>query len=114
MSMFGADYDPKSPKIMCRDIITPGQQKLTTYDGRWWEFQANQTIGALLLPKELVGECMTPLLAQVGSFGLRVLKPENTKKAIDLLVETFNVNPAVAKIRVGQLYPEKDSGQLTL
>jgi hypothetical protein len=114
MSMFGADYDPKSPKIMCRDVITPSYQKLAVYDGRWWEFQANQTIGALLLPRELVGKCVAPLLTGSGSFGLRLLKKENTKKAVDLLAETFNVNPAVAQIRIQQLYPEKDSGQLTL
>ena len=109
--MFGAEYDPESPKIMCRDIVTPGQQQLATYDGRWWEFQANQTIGALLLPRDLVRKCIAPLLAEAGSFGIRFLRPENTKKAIDLLVETFNVNPAVAKIRIDQLYAEKSAGQ---
>ena len=24
------------------------------YDGRWWEFQANQAMGAALLPRKLV------------------------------------------------------------
>lgn len=114
IALFGTDYDPKSPKIMCRDIVKPSQERLTTYDGRWWEYQANMTIGALLLPRDLVEKCMAPLLTQTGSFGISLLKPENMKRAIDLLVSVFDVNPAVAKIRLGQMYPEKDSAQLTL
>ena len=48
--LFGDEYDSKVPKILCRDETANNAQK-PRYDGRWWEFQANQTIGALLLPK---------------------------------------------------------------
>lgn len=113
VSMFGADFDVRSPKIMCRDVLTP-ERRLIVYDGRWWEYQANQAIGALLMPRTLVEQCITSLLTPSGSFGLQVLRPEKVTAAVRLLADTFNVNAAVAKIRIHQLFPESDATQLTL
>jgi len=113
VSMFGADFDARSPKIICRDVLTP-ERRLIVYDGRWWEYQANQAIGALLMPRTLVEHCITSLLTPSGSFGLPVLRPEKVTAAVRLLADTFNVNGAVAKIRIQQLFPENDGAQLTL
>ena len=106
--LFGDDFDPKVPKILCRD----GKG---SYDGRWWEFQANKAIGALLLPKSLVEEALArAVLIPAGTFGLPQLNAKDRGKAIELLAKTFNVNPAVAKIRLQQMFPESQSAQLTL
>ncbi len=113
-SLFGADFDPKSPRILCREDGFPTAQWRPQYDGKWWEYQANQTIGALLLPRTLVESSLDSLLTTTGSFGIRTLKLELRKKAVEVLVEVFNVNPAVAKIRLELIYPEKEATQLTL
>jgi len=113
-SLFDGSVDPKSPKILCRPDGVAGGEKRTYYDGRWWEFQANQTIGALLLPKPLVDKCLDPLFVAVGTFGLRMLKPQDRGNAIQLVSKVFDVNPVVARIRVDQMYPEKNEAQLTL
>jgi hypothetical protein len=84
------------------------------YHGRWWEFQANRAIGALLLPKRLVGQSLEELLVARGTFGTRVLLQERRQDAIRLLSETFDVNPAVARIRIDALHPVGQTAQLTL
>jgi|ERR1051326_2521631 hypothetical protein len=112
--LFGDEFDPKVPRILCRDDTANSFEK-PRYDGRWWEFQANQTIGALLLPKFLVEKALdATILGSVGTFGLRQLKLKDRGRAARVLSEAFNVNPAVAKIRLDQLFPEADSAQLSL
>jgi len=113
-SLFDGNVDSKSPKILCREDGIPGIQKRSNYDGRWWEFQANQTIGALLIPKTLAERCLDSTLTVAGSFGIRKLEAQNRARAIKLLSDVFNVNPIVAKIRVEQLFPEKQERQLTM
>lgn len=109
--LFGDDFDPEVPTILCRDDKT-GRP---AYDGRWWEFQANQTIGALLLPKALAHQALvSKLLVSAGTFGLPRLNEKDRARAVELLADTFNVNPAVAKIRLEQLFPANESTQLTL
>jgi hypothetical protein len=111
--LFGDDFDPKIPRILCRDEIS-GRGAKSGYDGRWWEFQANQTIGALLLPKLLVHKALAEtLLKSSGSFGLPQLKSGDRQKATDLISRIFNVNPAAAKIRIDQVFPQRDDAQLT-
>jgi hypothetical protein len=48
-----ADLGEKQRLILCRsqDILVETPRP---YQGRWWEFQANQAIGSLLLPRLLV------------------------------------------------------------
>ena len=107
--------DSQKPKILCRigGIAGIGSSKIKKYDGRWWEFQANQAMGAMLLPRKLVVGALEPILA-VGSLGQRVLQPTQVEEAALLLAEVFDVNPVVARIRIEGLYPETKSGQLTL
>jgi hypothetical protein len=113
-SLFDGHVDAKSPKILCRQDGVPGNQKRTNYDGRWWEFQANLAIGALLLPRGLFDECVGSFLVETGSFGMRTLPRGARPKAVQSLSEVFDVNPVVARIRVDQIHPEKDGRQLTL
>lgn len=58
-------------RILCRseDILVDTQR---SYGGRWWEFQANQAIGSLLLPRLLmdvfwISPASDLLLSQVAS-----------------------------------------------
>src|ERR1700757_392118 len=47
------DLGENQRRILCRseDILVETQR---SYRGRWWEFQANQAIGSLLLPRSLM------------------------------------------------------------
>ncbi len=115
-SLFGDEVDSRSPKIMCREESAPRQAPARgkSYDGRWWEFQANQAIGGLLLPRSLVERSIESLTEKTGSLGRRMLQALRREKAARILVEIFNVNPMVAKIRLDELYPASESAQLTL
>lgn len=115
-SLFGNGLDPHAPKIMCRDdaatdALGKAKQK-PPY--RWWEFQANQAMSALLLPKNLVIKALGPLVVARGLMGHTILPSDNRDQAIKLVVSTFDVNPVVAKIRLQTLYPASAEQQLTL
>ena len=106
-------------KIMCRDADIqeadnrPISEQKRGYDGRWWEYQANQAIGGFLLPKKLVGKVVAPFVKATSLGTAGVFDESRRKGAIRLLAETFNVNPKVAEIRLGNMYVVDDQ-QLTL
>lgn len=112
-SLFGNGLASDAPKILCRDGGITGTEvaaKKPPY--RWWEFQANLAMGALLLPKALVEMVVAPMLVVEGAFGFQVLPSARREDAVKLLSDTFNVNPVVARIRLEGLYPL--DGQLKL
>jgi hypothetical protein len=115
-SLFGEGRDVRGPKIMCRDetLTSSVGSAPNKYDGRWWEFQANQAIGGLLMPRALVERCLAELVEEKGSFGRRLLDASRREEAVRVLADVFDVNPRVAKIRLGEVYPEADGAQLTL
>lgn len=93
----------KTPeRFLCRksDIGAAGG---TPYDGRWWEWQANRAIGGLLLPRKLVTTVAAEFTTE-GKFGPIL---EETKRPIleRKVAEIFNVNPAVARIRIAEMLP---------
>ena len=94
-------------RILCRseDIIVDTQR---SYAGRWWEFQANQAIGSLLLPRLL----MNAFLDQSGITPASVESRILTSAERDLLVKkaavTFDVNPVVVRIRLDSLFCSKE------
>ncbi len=112
--LFG-DNTGSKPRVLCRTNGIPYKTTDTSkhYDGRWWEFQANQAVGALLLPKRLVEVSLTQLLVSNGALGLRSIERSRKEEAAQLLAETFEVNPVVARIRLAALYPDTGT-QLTL
>lgn len=113
--LFGDGLASDAPKILCRgDSISGADTTQRKPPYRWWEFQANQVMGALLLPKALVEKAVTGMLVSGGLFGLRTLPEERRERVIHILAETFNVNPIVALIRLEALYPAATAGQLTL
>lgn len=110
--LFGSEIT--TPKILCRNESMPAMNSGKKYDGRWWEFQANQAIGALLLPRALTVKALEPLLDASGILGASQELPAGRREeAVILLSKVFDVNPIVARIRLEELYPSGGE-QLTL
>ena len=115
-SLLPNDIDLEKGELKCRsDTMNAGgdAENIPRYDGRWWEYQANQMIGTLLMPRPLVYEAVGPLLASLGVLGMKVLEASRREDAARLLAEVFDVNPAAARVRVAKLFPEIPQGQLT-
>lgn len=110
VSLMEVDLDAANQTVLCRD----DNANVRRYDGRWWEYQANQMIGALLLPRSLVIQATDPLITFRGQLGVGILERDRREEAVQRLAETFDVNPVVARIRVEQVYPESQGRQLTL
>jgi hypothetical protein len=108
------------PTIMCREVadVAVGQarsgNRVAARQTPWHEYQANRAIGALLLPQALVRRAAGSYLLSDGLFG-EVRLPEAARpKLIEDLIEIFDVNRPVAKIRIDQLYPAERQEQTTL
>src|ERR1700734_3688572 len=113
--LFGDGLASDAPKILCRDSGVSGVDASKTKPPyRWWEFQANQAMGALLLPKELVVRALASVLVSEGILGIPTLPHDRCERAVRLVAETFDANPAVARIRLDALYPAGAARQLTL
>ncbi len=113
-SLFGDGLASDAPKILCRDEAISGTErakKKTPY--RWWEFQANQAMGALLLPKALVAKALASMLVAQGLLGFSTLADDQRERAAWLVSDVFDVNPIVARIRLDTLYPAAAARQLT-
>ncbi|WP_026441384.1 ImmA/IrrE family metallo-endopeptidase [Pseudacidobacterium ailaaui] len=113
-SLFSGELAPDAPKIMCRDDVQTGVSTGKKPPYRWWEFQANQAMGTLLLPQSLVEKALETIIEKRGLLGVPVLSTGRRKDAIRLIAETFNVNPIVAHYRLDALYPTSAEQQLTL
>jgi hypothetical protein len=85
-------------RILCRSKDILGETP-RSYRGRWWEFQANQAIGSLLLPRSL----MNTFLDQSGT-GSRILTPAERESLAKKAAVIFDVNPVVARIRLDSLF----------
>jgi hypothetical protein len=106
------DQDSHSEnQILCRDV--QGEERGRTYDGRWWEFQANRAMGGLLCPQPLVEEALKPFLRATGGLGSLVIDEPRREEAARQLADIFDVNPVVARFRINGLFPA-DSGQMHL
>lgn len=101
------NLDLKQKRILCRDAdIRYASGKQRTYDGRWWEWQANRAIGGLLLPKALVQKALAGFLCPTAINASGSLPNESRSAAADHLADVFDVNPAVARIRLDEMYPD--------
>lgn len=110
--LFENNKDVTPARILCRDNI--GEPKRPAYDGRWWEYQANRMIGALLLPKPLALAALEPHLSPSGQLGVPTLTDIQRGKAARELADVFDVNTPVAEIRLAGLCPPVSVDQLTL
>ena len=112
-SLFDHSPDATPGKVLCREDRGSATGK-KTYSGRWWEYQANCVMGSILLPRKLIAVCLASLLEKTGLFETTTLPVRNRDAAVRLISETFDVNHAVATIRVGQLFAAGGEKQLTL
>lgn len=105
-NLFGNHTDgPKPMKFMCRaSDIGPAGAAVPSYNGQWWEWQANRAIGGLLLPKNLVRTAVADFLLD-GQFGSSMNESKRSE-AEKLVAETFDVNPAVSRIRLQEMFPQ--------
>jgi hypothetical protein len=97
------DFGENQRRILCRseDILGESQR---SYQGRWWEFQANQAIGSLLLPKSLMNVFLNHSGIEIDSSGSRILTPIQRESLAKKAAQTFDVNPIVARIRLDSLF----------
>jgi len=107
-SLFIGDNFPDRGKnqrrILCRseDILVETQ---SSYRGRWWEFQANQAIGSLLLPRPLMNAFLDQSGIKLDSSGRCSLTPLLRGSLAKKAALTFDVNPIVVRIRLDSLFP---------
>jgi hypothetical protein len=111
-SLFGSsDVNTKpTPKFLCRTGDIAPAFGAPPYTGKWWEWQANRAIGGLLLPKTLVRKATATFLEETA-FGPQL--PESKRPAAEKhLAETFDVNPAVSRIRLNEMFPPSKQNNL--
>jgi hypothetical protein len=103
----------RQPLILCRteDILVDAQR---TYTGRWWEFQANQAMGSLLLPTALINAFLKRSGIEPSSFVSRVLTPAEREALVKKAAVIFDVNPIVVRIRLDSLFPQKKNEKMQL
>jgi hypothetical protein len=91
-------------RILCRseDILVDTQR---SYTGKWWEFQANQAMGSLLLPSPLMHAFLDQSGINLASFGSGTLTPPQRESLAKKAAVTFDVNPIVVRIRLDALFP---------
>jgi len=107
------DDGDRTPRILCRG--TTEAPRLTPKPKvNWSEFQANRAIGAFLMPKPLVDEALREFCVENGALGQRTLPGDKRDAAIRALSTIFDVNPIVARLRIDEVFPQKNEGQLLL
>ena len=115
-SLFGDALADRTPKLLCRSGGIPSSETSRTrkQSYRWWEYQANQAMAILLLPRSLVQAALASILTPRGVFATPTLPANRRDAAIRLLADAFDVNPVVAKLRLEVLFPAAVEAQLTL
>ena len=110
--LFADATNPDKPKVLCRgeggSHVAPG------YSGEWWEFQANRAMAALLMPRHLVDVAVEDFFVPVGLLGLPSFDRNRLEEAARSLADIFQVNPALARIRLNTLYPAGSPTQMGL
>jgi hypothetical protein len=106
--LLGDWTDKNKPKVLCRD------QERSGYQGEWWELHANKAMGALLMPRSLVIRALEPFMATVGTLGGRTVPADQRERAIRVLSDIFDVNPAAARVKLDILMPRSQTAQLSL
>jgi hypothetical protein len=110
-NLFGDFTETDAPKVLCRGEV--GQELRPGYDGKWWEFQANLAIGGLLIPTQLMAPALEKFMLK-SPIGLDYFDHERSEEAARVLAEVFDVNPAVARIRIKQVFRTDSRQQLLL
>jgi Zn-dependent peptidase ImmA (M78 family) len=99
-NLFENDPNVTQTRILCRNAQLNNRTKQHRYDGRWWEFQANRAIGALLMPKQAFLTFMQTYLDGYGAVRISDLHAEVRETASKAAASLFDVNRAVARTRI--------------
>ena len=108
--LLGDWSDPARPTVLCREV---DPVPLSSHRGGWAEYQANQAIAGLQLPRPLVDEVLHQFTTTTA-MGLKKVDRAKTEIAVRALSETFDVNPVVARIHLENLFPSSADEQLAL
>ena len=106
--LLGDWSETRAPRVLCRDI---GLSREGGQPPVWYEYQANQAIAGLLLPRPLVETVVSQFVDHTTS-GFPRMSPANARRAARALSDIFDVNPVVAEIHLERLFPQHGTGQL--
>lgn len=103
LSLFPEDDTNKGEGILCREVSI-GNYNEKRYRGEWWEYQANQCMASLLLPRELFNDKVRTAIesVDVGSFDDAV-RSGNGEKVVTSLANCFDVSQEVVLYRLREL-----------
>ena len=101
------DRGESQRRILCRseDILLETE---SSYRGRWWEFQANQAIGSLLLPRPLMNAFLDQSGIKLDSPGRSSLTPLQRESLAKKAAVIFDVNPIVVRIRLDSFFHKRE------
>jgi len=114
LSLFPEGEEEIPPSILCRSssIGTPG------YSGEWWEFQANQCMACLLLPRRLLRRHYHSILESLSLVDyVDAVRQDRQDELVRGLADLFDVSWQLVLIRLknlGYAPSEHDVAQTTL
>ena len=113
MSLFPEDGAPEQDGILCREASV-GDYDERRYRGEWWEYQANQCMAALLLPRKLFREKVDSEVESMGAVSFNeVVRRGSGEKVVQSLANCFDVSQEAVFYRLKGLGYVANS-QLTL
>jgi hypothetical protein len=111
--------EPKDdiPRVLCREgVIESSKVVQASYDGEWWEYQANRGMASLLLPRHHLADCLQRLLSSRGFENIReAMAVGRTEEIVREIMLIFDVNMPVVLYRLQELGSlPKNAGQTAL
>jgi hypothetical protein len=99
------------PPIMCREEGIDGKG----YSGEWWEFQANQCMAALLLPRRMLGESVRRQLSKRDFASVEACISQGAgEQFVKDLAEEYDVSATATLFRLQALGFIPDGSQLSV
>ena len=94
------ENEEEKPAILCRESSVA----IAGYQGEWWEFQANQCMACLLLPRRLVGQKVSEIFAHLGVSDFSEAQAQTLdEEVIRLVSDSFDVSWQAVTYRLQEL-----------
>ena len=104
MSLFPEDGTREQEGILCREASVGVHHVERRYSGEWWEYQANQCMAAILLPRELFREKASSALESAGAVSFEeALRRGRGERVVQSLADCFNVSLEAVFYRMQEL-----------
>ena len=115
MPLFPEDDAPEQEGILCREASF-GNYDERRYSGEWWEYQANQCMASLLLPRKLFLEKVDGEVEAMGAASFdEVICRDSGEKVVRSLANCFDVSLEAVLFRLKGLgYVANPQSTLTL